>query len=214
MKYREKSVAKLESELFANISIINKIYARYQKGQLNSDFFQKSFKNSVYELLKIKIALKEKNILLSNLIKDNEYMGEYNKAMLVVDRVSELNLAKTSYKSGLDADNRYSQILKNSLLHLPGLTSEITSLFITLMDAIKLEISVGGSYILNLFQELIKQTRTFPGLKNLSQKISKIYNHVKKNLETLKKNQDYQEKVVNHLYEIFQEFQHLISLKI
>jgi len=214
MKYREKSVAQLESELFANISIINKIYARYQKGQLNSDFFQKSFKNSVYELLKIKIALKEKNILLSNLIKNNEYMGEYNQAMLVIDRVSELNLAKTSYKSGLDSDNRYSQILKNSLLHLPGLTSEITSLFITLMDAIKLEISVGGSYILNLFQELIKQTRTFPGLKNLSQKITKIYNHVTKNLETLKKNQDYQEKVVNHLYEIFQEFQHLISLKI
>ncbi|MFO7797313.1 MAG: hypothetical protein ACQERB_13850 [Promethearchaeati archaeon] len=214
MKYREKSVSQLESELFANISIINKIYVRYQKGQLNSDFFQKSFKNAVYELLKIKIALKEKNILLSNLIKDNNYMEEYNQAMLVVDRVSELNLAKTSYKSGLDVDNRYSQILKNSLLHLPGLTSEITSLFITLMDAIKLEISVGGSYILNLFQELIKQTRTFPGLKNLSQKITKIYNHVKKNLETLKKNQDYQEKVVNHLYEIFQEFQHLISLKI
>lgn len=213
MKFREKSVSQLESELFANINIINKLYERYQKGQLNADFFQKSFKNSVYELLQIKIVLKEKNVLFSNLIKNNQYVGQYNKAMHVIDQVSELNLTKTSYNSEA-SDNRYAKILKNSIISLPGLTSSITNSFITLMDAIKLEISVGESFILNLFQELIEKTRTFPGLKNLSQKLQKIYSHLSKNIEILKTNKEYQEKVVDHLYDLFQEFEHLLSLKI
>lgn len=213
MNFQKKSVSQLESELFANISIINKLYERYQRGQLNADFFQKSFKNAVYELLKIKIALKEKNILLSTIIKENEYIGQYNKAMHVIDKVSELNLAKTSYNSDIN-DNRYASILKSSILHLPNLTSGITSNFITLMDAIKLEISVGESFILNLFQELIEQTRTFPGLTNISQKLRKIYSHVSKNIETLKNNHNYQEKVVNHIYDLFKQFQYLLSLKI
>jgi len=213
MNFQKKSVSQLESELFANISIINKLYERYQRGQLNADFFQKSFKNAVYELLKIKIALKEKNILLSMIIKENEYIGQYNKAMHVIDKVSELNLAKTSYRSDIN-NNRYASILKSSILHLPNLTSGITSNFITLMDAIKLEISVGESFILHLFQELIEQTRTFPGLTNISQKLRKIYSHVSKNIETLKNNHNYQEKVVNHIYDLFKQFQYLLSLKI
>ncbi|MBD3214928.1 MAG: hypothetical protein GF311_20115 [Candidatus Lokiarchaeota archaeon] len=214
MSYREKSVSQLESELFANISIINKLDEKYQKGQLNADFFQKSFKNAVYELLQIKIALKQRNIIFSDLIKKNNYIHEYNKAIRTIDKISELNLAKASYQHKINTNNRYGSLLKSSILHIPGITSEITSSFITLMDAIKLEISIGESFILNLFQELIEKTRTFPGLQNLSQKITKIYKHVTAHIETLKTNREYQEKVVNHLYDLFQEFQYLLSLKV
>ena len=193
MNYNHKSIQELESELFAIVSTINKIYEKYEKGKLNIDFFQKSFKNAVYDLLKIKFILKKKNIFLSEIIINKEFIDEYNNAIIIIDKVSKMNLPKELRKVENLNTTQYSHLINSSVLNLPGITSGITTSFITLMDAIKLNTSVGNNFILKIFQELNQQINEFPGLEIINKKLQKLYNHISLNINTLRENKKYRD---------------------
>ncbi len=215
MDNNHKSIQQLESELFAVTSTINKLYEKFQKAKINNDFFQKSFKNSVYELIKIKVALKKKHIHLSEIITEKEFVREYNKAIFVIDKISKNNYyTKDLFRQYNDKSSKYSNLIESSILNLPGITSEITSSFITLMDAIKLDVSVGTDFILDLFKGLKNQIIKFPGLDNIVKKFDKLYKHVSHNINTFQENYEYREKLVDHLYNLFKEFQEILSLKL
>ena len=48
--------SEIESELFALINTVINLYNKYQNGDLKDNFFQKSIKNCMNELLKINIT--------------------------------------------------------------------------------------------------------------------------------------------------------------
>ena len=194
--------------------LFERLYEKYQKAKINNDFFQKSFRNSVYDLIQIKVALKKKHLPLSEIITEKEFVREYNNAIVVIDKISRVNYTKDLFKQYNDSSSKYSNLVQSSILNLPGITSEITSSFITIMDAIKLDVSVGNDFILDLFKGLKKKIIKFPGLDNIAKKFDKLYKHVSHNINIFQENNEYREKLVDHLYSLFKEFQDILSLKL
>ncbi|MHA1467899.1 MAG: hypothetical protein ACTSP6_07465, partial [Promethearchaeota archaeon] len=132
-------IFEIESELYALVNTIKNLWVKYQENTINENFFRKALKNAVKGLLKINISLKEKGLLLSKVLKDMDFVKEYNSAVRTIDKVLVINPHKENYEL-LDEDHsHYSNSIKSSILELPGITSEITTSFITLMDALKLE---------------------------------------------------------------------------
>lgn len=214
MNYNHKSIQAIESELYAIISTLNKLYEKYQKGIVSKDFFQKSFKALIFDFIDIKISLKENGIHLSDIIKEREFIEEYNKAIIVIDKISKVDLTKKLLTIRENNKLNSNDIVESSFLNLPGITSEITSYFITLRDAIKLDISVGNYFILGLFKNLKKQLSKFPGFEDLTKKIDKLYEHLTLNINTFRENELYRDKLGVHLNNIFKEFQDIMDLQL
>ncbi|MBY9021674.1 MAG: hypothetical protein KGD67_11495, partial [Candidatus Lokiarchaeota archaeon] len=142
------------------VNTIKNLLVKYQGNTLNENFFRKALRNAVKGLLKINISLKEKGLLLSKVLKDMDFVKEYNTAVRTIDKVLIINPHKENFEL-LDGDHsHFSKSIKSSILELPGITSEITTSFITLMDALKL-VGLGNSaLIMKLFKELNKKGKT------------------------------------------------------
>lgn len=206
-------IFEIESELYALVNTIKNLLVKYQENTINENFFRKALRNALKGLLKINISLKEKGLLLSKVLKEMDFVKEYNNAVRTIDKVLIINPHKENFEL-LDEDHsHFSKSIKSSILELPGITSEITTSFITLMDALKLEGLKNGDLIMKLFKELKLSLKNFPGIDDVTLKIEKIKSHALENTNLLIENRVYREKLVDHLYEVFNEFQNKINLK-
>ena len=206
-------IFEIESELYALVNTIKNLWVKYQENTINENFFRKSLRNAVKGLLKINISLKEKGVLLSKVLKDMDFVKEYNNAVRTIDKVLIINPHQENFEF-LDGDHsHFSNGVKSSILELPGITSEITASFITLMDALKLEGLRNSDLIMKLLKELKLSLKNFPGIDDITLKIEKIKKHASENTNLLIENRVYREKLVDHLYEVFNEFQNKINLK-
>ncbi|MFW9999421.1 MAG: hypothetical protein ACFE9Q_14030 [Candidatus Hodarchaeota archaeon] len=192
----------IESELFALVKSITNLNNKYQKGIVNDNFFRKALKNAMNNLLKLNFILKEKKIPLPDLLKTMNLSQEYNSALDLINRVSTLNLSDKNITKK-----------NHTFLELPGITSEITSSFITIMDALTLEGLIKKDLIFNLFDELIHNLSKFPGLDNLLEKVRLIQKNIINQIDELTSNTKLKEKLIDDLYQIFKEFQHRLNLK-
>ena len=205
-------IFEIESELYALVNTIKNHWVKYKENTINENFFRKALRNAVKGLLKINISLKEKGLLLSKVLKDMDFVKEYNSAVRTIDEILVINPHKENY-GFLDEDHsHFSNSIKSSILELPGITSEITTSFITLMDALKLEGLRNSDLIMKLFKELKLSLKNFPGIDDITLKIKEIKSHASENTNMLIENRVYREKLVDHIYEIFKEFQNYLKM--
>jgi len=197
-----ESESKIESELFALVKLITNLNNKYQKGTVNEHFFRKALKTAMNNLLKLNFVLKESNLHLSDLIKRMDFAQEYNSALNIINRVSSVNLSDT----GIVTQNR-------TFLELPSITSEITTSFITLMDALTLDGLTKKDLIFDLFDELNHNLGKFPGLDDVLFKVKEVQKNALNHLDQLLSNTKLKEKLIDDLYHIFKEFQNKLSLK-
>lgn len=129
----------IESDLYSIINTILNLYQKYQNGILKENFFQKSIKNSMSELLKINFLLKENKILLSELLDNMHFTKKYYEAIDIINNLSALNFPDSFLIKSSKELPQYNKTISSSMLELPGVTAQITSSFITLLDALKLD---------------------------------------------------------------------------
>jgi len=139
MDNNNKKLSDVESELFALVNSINNLYKKYQEGTINDNFFRKAIKNAMKGLLKIKMYLNEKNISLSEVLIYMNFIEQYNRTTKIFKEIYVLGSPEEFIEVGNKNMSQFDKNLKNSILELPGITSEITASFITLMDALKLK---------------------------------------------------------------------------
>ncbi len=193
--------SKIESELFALVKSITNLNNKYQRGIVNQNFFKKALKSTMNNLLNLNFILKEKKIQLSDLLNRMDLTQEYNSAIDIINRVSSLNISDNSITS----KNR-------TFLELPGITSEITTSFITLMDALTLEGLTKNDLIFNLFEELTYNLGKFPGLDDLLSRVKSVQTNAQNQDDQISSNAQLREKLIEDLYQIFKEFQNKLSL--
>ncbi|MCK4381157.1 MAG: hypothetical protein KAW51_08480 [Candidatus Lokiarchaeota archaeon] len=194
--------SKIESELFALVKSITNLNNKYQKGIVNDNFFRKALKSAMNNLLKLNFVLKESNIQMADLLKKMDLSQEYNSVIEIINRVSSLDLP----------DNKIA-INNRTFLELPGITSEITSSFITLMDALTLDGLVKNDLIFNLFNELNQNLGNFPGLDDILFKIKSIKKIAVNHFDKLISDAKFKEQLIDDLYQVFKEFQNKLHLK-
>ena len=194
--------SKIESELFALVKSITNLNNKYQKGIVNDNFFRKALKSAMNNLLKLNFVLKESNIQMADLLKKMDLSQEYNSVIEIINRVSSLDLP----------DNKIA-IKNRTFLELPGITSEITTSFITLMDALTLDGLVKKDLIFNLFNELDQNIGNFPGLDDILFKIKSIKKIAVNHFDKLSSDAKFKEQLIDDLYQVFKEFQNKLHLK-
>ncbi|MEE9378476.1 MAG: hypothetical protein V3V33_10625 [Candidatus Lokiarchaeia archaeon] len=193
--------SKIESELFALVKSITNLNNKYQNGIVNDNFFRKALKSAMNNLLKLNLVLKDSNIQMADLLKKMDLSQEYNSVIEIINRVSSLDLPDNK----IDIKNR-------TFLELPGITSEITSSFITLMDALTLDGLVKKDLIFNLFNELNQNLGNFPGLDDILFKIKSIKKIAVNHFDKLSSDAKFKEQLIDDLYQVFKEFQNKLHL--
>lgn len=194
--------SKIESELFALVKSITNLNNKYQKGIVNQNFFKKALKTTMNNLLKLNFTLKENKLQLPDLLNRMDFTQEYNSAIDIINRVSSLNLSDNS----IATNNR-------TFLELPGITSEITTSFITLMDALTLDGLTKNDLIFNLFEELTYNLGKFPGLDDVLSRAKSVQTNALNHDDQIFSNAKLRKKLIEDLYQIFKEFQNKLSLK-
>lgn len=194
--------SELESELFAVVNTIMTLNKKYQDGNLKENFFQRSIKSAMNDLLKINLSLNKNNLDLSKFLAKMNITDDYYKAIDIINKISSLNIST----------NQFSKSTSSSILEIPRLTSEITSLFITLMDALKLESFDNNEIIFDLVKDLKKNFDRFPGLELSKIKLSKIYQEFIKNGEEIVSHKKNRDSVTDDLYEVFKDFKEKLNL--
>jgi len=196
--------SKLESELYAVIKTILNLDHKYQSGSLKDNFFQKSIKNATNNLLTINISLSKHNLILSEMLKSMNYADEYYRAIDIINKISPLEFPAEIY----------SKSVSSSFLEIPKLTSEITSSFITLMDALKLKDFYNEDLIFGLFTDLKNQFGKFPGLELSKVKLQKVYQEYKHSPQKISTNKNYRDLVADELYALFNDFKRKLNLEL
>ncbi len=196
----------LESEIFAIVETIINLQMKYQNGDISDTFFQKTINNTYKEILKFHFKLKEKELLLSDVIDNMNIKNKYQKA---------LDILTHEIISSSSGDISPSQITQkgSSVLALPGITLEITSAFITIMDILKLGTFNDTSLLQEIFEELIGNVKKFPGLEYIKTKILRLRDDLLKNKEKIVNDDIYREDIGKELYLLFTEFHDKLNLK-
>ena len=194
--------SKIESELFALVKSITNLNNKYEKGIVNQNFFKKALKTTMINLLKLNFTLKENKLQLPDLLNRMELTQDYNSVINIINRISSLNLSDNSL------------ITKNEIfLELPGITSEITTSFITLMDALTLEGLIKNDLIFNLFEELTYNLGRFPGLDDILHRVKSVQTYALNHGDRIFSDPKLKEKLIDDLYQIFKEFQNKLNPK-
>ena len=196
--------SKLESEIYAVIKTILNLAKKYESGSLKDNFFQKSIRNATKNLLTINISLSKHNLILSEMLKIMNYADEYYRAIDIINKISPLEFPTETY----------SKSVSSSFLEIPKLTSEITSSFITLMDALKLNDFYDEDLIFGLFSDLKNQFGKFPGLELSKVKLQKIYQEYKDNPQKIQTNKNYRDLIADELYALFNDFKRKLNLEL
>ena len=196
--------SKLESELFAIVNTIISLDQKYQSGNLKENFFLRSIKSAMNDLLRINVSLNQNDIELSKLLASMNITDDYYRAIDIINKISSLNIST----------DKFSRTTSSSILEIPGISSEITSSFITVMDALKLVTFDNKEIIFDLFKNLKKNFDRFPGLELSKVKLTKIYEEFIKNGEKNVNNQKYRNSIADDLYVVFKEFKEKLNLEI
>ncbi|MHA1931467.1 MAG: hypothetical protein ACW96X_02950 [Promethearchaeota archaeon] len=203
----------IESELYALIHTILNAYKKFENGVINNNFFSRTVKNAINELTRLTFYLNEKKIDLSLLLKKMNFDEQYYNAIGIINKLSSLELPLTNEDFTLKDHPMVSEKISPNVLELPGITLEITSSFITLMDALKLKGLQESELVDTLFTELIKNMKKFPGLKNLRKKIKRIYESVLSKSNYGERSTKSSEEIGDKIYQVFKEFQGKLNLK-
>ena len=201
----------IESELYALIHTILNVYEKFEKGVINNNFFRRTVKNAIRELLRFNFLLDERKIDLSLLLKKMNFVEQYYRAIGIINKLSSLEFAGN--ESDLIDRSINSRKISSTVLELPGITLEITSSFITLMDALKLKGLHESELIDKLFRELKKNMKRFPGMDDLRIKIKKVYQYTLSKSKSEDRGKSSSEEIVDEIYQIFKEFQSKLTLK-
>ncbi len=203
-KFNPEIETKIESELFSIVKSISNLNSKFQKGKINENFFRKALKNTMNNLFKLKISINENNLLLADLLEKMSLSKEYNEIIDLINRITSLNFS-----------NEKTTIQKKqnpSFLELPSLTSEITSSFITIMDALTLKDIQKEDFLISLFDELINGLSSFPGLEDLLFKVETTQRKVLHDTDKIRHNNDFRKQICDDLYSNFKEFQGKLDL--
>ena len=203
----------IESDLYALINTILNAYEKFEEGVINDHFFRRTVKNAINELLKFNFYLNEEEIDLSLLLKKMNFAEQYYTAIGIINKLSSLEISLNAKGDAIKDRPTVSEKMSSTVLELPGITLEITSSFITLMDALKLKAFKERELIDNLFTELIKNLKKFPGLDNLRRNIKNIYKSVFSNTNTGEGDTKSSEEIVDEIYQVFKEFHGKLNLK-
>ncbi|MBY9009605.1 MAG: hypothetical protein KGD74_07060 [Candidatus Lokiarchaeota archaeon] len=196
--------SKLESEIYSVIKTILSLAQKYQSGILKDLFFQKSIKNATNNLLTINISLSKHNLILSEMLKSMNYADEYYQAIAIINKISPLEFPA----------EMYSKSVSSSFLEIPKITSEITSSFITLMDALKLNDFHDEDLIFSLFTDLKKQFDKFPGLELSKVKLRKLFQEYEHKHRRISTNKNYRDLIADELYALFNDFKRKLNLEL
>ncbi|MFW9990268.1 MAG: hypothetical protein ACFFC3_16630 [Candidatus Odinarchaeota archaeon] len=147
------------------------------------------------------MILKEKNIQMMVLLQKMDLSQEYNSVIEIINHMTSLNIPNTT------------EIKNRTFLELPGITSEITSSFITLMDALTLDGLRKKELILRLFEELNQSLNNFPGLDDILSESKLIEKKIQNNFDILNSNTTLKNEIIDDLYRLFKEFQNRLNLK-
>jgi len=206
MKNRKKNSietkSEFESEIFATVNTILNLYQKYQKGILKEIFFQRSIKSATNDLLELNLSLNKHNIVLSKLLNHMNFTDDYYKAIDIINKISSLNFST----------NQFSESLSSSILEIPGITSEITASFITLIDALKLDGFDNNELIFGFFKDLKKNFDRFPGLELDKIKLQKIFEEILQNEEKIANNKNYRDTISDDLYDLYVVFKEKLNL--
>lgn len=202
----------IESELYALIHTILNAFEKFEEGVINDNFFRRTVKNAIKELLRFNFYLNEEKIDLSQLLKRMNFTEQYYNAIRVINNLSSLELSLKADGNEIEERTSISKKMSATVLELPGITLEITSSFITLMDALKLKGLQESELIDNLFTELIKNMKKFPGLDNLHREIKRIYESVFFKSKYGEKGNKSSEEIVDEIYQVFKEFHGKLNL--
>lgn len=201
--FYKDSESKIESEIFALIKSITNLNNKYQKGIVNDNFFRKALKNAMNNLIRLNFTLKEKNLSFRELLKRMNISQEYKSAIDIINRISSLNLSNNE----LSKKN-------HTFLELPGITSEITSSFITLLDSLTLNGLTKTDIIFKFFDDLIFNLSKFPGLDDLLIKVKDIQKLARNHIDDLPYNIKFKEDLIDNLYYLFKEFQEKLRVNL
>ncbi len=194
--------SELESEIFATVNTILNLNQKYQKGILKEIFFQRSIKSATNDLLELNLSLNKHNIVLSKLLNHMNFTDDYYKAIDIINKMSSLSFS----------NSQFSETISSSILEIPGISSEITASFITLIDALKLDGFDDNELIFGLFKDLKKNFDRFPGLELDKIKLEKIFEEVLQNEEKIVNNKNYRDSLADDLYAVFNFFQKKLNL--
>ena len=209
MPINESLSTEIESELYAITHTIINLSERYEKGDVKEQFFQKSIKKVVDDLLKVHFKLREQNLILSEILEQSNLTFKYYQALDIINKVSSLNFADTPSHQ----ESRYSKTLSSSYLELPKITSKITSSFITILDIFKLDIIDDLNMLDKFFDDLLINVRKFPGLEKLELKLNKLYQYLKQNKSKIIANKNFRTLMEEDLYTLFKEFQNNLNIQ-
>ncbi|MFW9770675.1 MAG: hypothetical protein ACFFFB_04955 [Candidatus Heimdallarchaeota archaeon] len=212
MSEEQKKKAKMddmESELYSIVNTIHTLYKKYQSGNLNHNFFQKSIKSCMNDLLKINFELKEQNIDISEFLDYMDFNEQYYGAIDIINSVSDLNFSRIH---GEESD-LLSKGISASILELPGVTSQITSSFITLLDALRLNALDNKNITSQLFKDIKDNLEKFPGLELIRFNLENIYKNVLNNYSKFIKNKKFRDSIEDDLYKLYQDFQKKLNLR-
>ena len=194
--------SELESEIFATINTILNLNQKYQKGILKEIFFQRSIKSATSDLLELNLSLNKHNIVLSKLLNHMNFTDDYYKAIDILNKISSLNFSTS----------QFSESLSSSILEIPGITSEITASFITLIDALKLDGFDDNELIFGLFKDLKKNFGRFPGLELDKINLQNIFEEILQNEEKIANNKNYRDSIADDLYVLYSIFLKKLNL--
>ncbi|MHA2391337.1 MAG: hypothetical protein ACXAEX_05165 [Promethearchaeota archaeon] len=201
----------IESELYALVHLILNAHEKFEEGIINDNFFRKTVRNGINELLKFNFHLDDKKIDLSQLLIKMNFTDQYYKVIKIINKLSSLEFSEKSSNADLYNESPRSKGMGSIVLELPSITLEITSSFITLMDALKLKGLKENELIGNLFRELIKNMKKFPGIDDLLNKVNAIYKRTLTYNDIEGRTNKFDEIIVDELYQIFREFQHKLN---
>jgi hypothetical protein len=203
----------IESELFALINTILNAYEKFKEGVIKDTYFQKKVRKTISDLVKFNINLDENKIKLSNLLKKMNFFSQYYKAIEIINKVSAIEYSgeiNEQFRSEVSHD---SVKINSNVLELPGITLEITSTFITLMDALKLKGFQEIELVEKLFNDLNNSLKRFPGVDGLRKKVKSINKYMLSKYQNIEDVNTLIEKIVDDLYQTFKEFQNKLNLK-
>jgi hypothetical protein len=206
-----KKKADVESELFALINTILNAYEKFEEGAVQDNFFRRTLNNTIKELLKLNFYLDKENISLTTLLESMNFSKQYYQAIEIINNLSSLDFPKNSSGDELDDQSLFTRKMSQTVLDLPSITLEITTSFITLMDALKLKGFEDREIIEKLFTDLKKNLKRFPGIDDLLIRTKTIHKRAF-NSEIDRSNRT-SEIIADEIYIIFKEFQNKLNLK-
>ncbi|MFX1478577.1 MAG: hypothetical protein ACFFCI_10665 [Promethearchaeota archaeon] len=205
-----KKKTDVESDLYALINTILNAYEKFKEGMVQENFFRRTLNNTIKELLRFNFYLDKKKINLTSLLEKMNFSEQYYKAIELINKLSSLDFPSSDVGDEPSNQSLFTKKMTQTVLNLPSITLEITTSFITLMDALKLKGFEDGEIIDKLFTDLKNNLKKFPDIDDLLIRVKAI-NKRAFNSEIDRSNRT-SEIIADELYKIFREFQNKLNL--